>query len=86
MRAQVAARLRSSVLSKQPSYGDVLCPLIAQACIAVCPANAHNFDVDNVRVCKIAGGGVADSSLVRGVVIRSPCWLLSAAVAVHPAG
>ena len=67
---QVASRLRSSVLSKQPSYGDVLCPLIAQACIAVCPPNAGNFDVDNVRVCKIPGGGVSDSSLVRGVMIR----------------
>lgn len=67
---QVAQRLRGSVCSKQAAYGDVLCPLIAEACIAVCPPNTANFEVDNVRVCKIVGAGVHDSSLVRGVVIR----------------
>ena len=67
---QVAKRLRGSVCSKQQAYGDVLCPLIAEACIAVCPPNAANFEVDNVRVCKIVGAGVSNSSVVRGVVIR----------------
>jgi hypothetical protein len=39
-----------------------------QACIAVCPKNPASFNVDNVRVVKIPGGGVTDSAVVRGMV------------------
>lgn len=39
-----------------------------QACIAVCPKNPASFNVDNVRVVKIPGGGVNDSAVVRGMV------------------
>jgi T-complex protein 1 subunit theta len=57
----VARRLRGSVSSKQLGYEDLLCPLIAQACIDVVPANPHNFNVDNVRTVKVRleelGGG-----------------------------
>jgi hypothetical protein len=42
----------------------------AQACIDVVPKNAANFNVDNVRVVKIAGGGAHDSRVVKGVVIK----------------
>lgn len=41
---------------------------IMQACIAVCPKNPASFNVDNVRVVKIPGGGVTDSAVVRGMV------------------
>lgn len=34
------------------------------------PKNAANFNVDNVRVVKIAGGGAHDSRVVKGVVIK----------------
>ena len=49
------------------------CPMSAynmhmQACIAVCPKNPASFNVDNVRVVKIPGGGVTDSAVVRGMV------------------
>ena len=67
---QVAQRIRGSVSSKQAGYEDVLCRLIAAACIDVCPKNPANFNVDNVRVCKIAGSGVHDSTVVRGVVLK----------------
>lgn len=66
----VANRIKGSVGSKQYGYEDVLAPLIAQACISVCPQNAHNFNVDNVRVAKIPGGGLHDSSVINGLVIR----------------
>ncbi len=42
----------------------------AQACIDVVPKNTANFNVDNVRVVKIAGGGAHDSRVVKGVVIK----------------
>ena len=67
---QVAQRIRGSVSSKQAGYEDILCPLVAAACIDVCPKNAANFNVDNVRVCKIPGSGVHDCRIVRGVVIK----------------
>lgn len=43
---------------------------LAQACIDVVPKNAANFNVDNVRVVKILGGGAHDSKVVKGVVIK----------------
>lgn len=47
-----------------------LTPLVAQACIEVCPKNPANFNVDNVRVVKIPGSGADSSQLVRGVVVK----------------
>lgn len=42
-----------------------------KACIQVCPKNPVNFNVDNVRVAKLLGGGVHDSTVVRGLVLKS---------------
>lgn len=42
-----------------------------QACIQVCPKNPANFNVDNVRVAKLLGGGLHDSTIVRGMVLKS---------------
>lgn len=67
----VILRMRSSVASKQFGQEDILCPLIAEACIQVCPSNPENFNVDNVRVAKLLGGGLHDSSVVRGLVLKS---------------
>jgi hypothetical protein len=36
----------------------------------VCPKNPHNFNVDNVRVVKLVGGAIHDSSVVNGMVLR----------------
>ena len=68
----VAARIRGSISSKQHGYEDLLAPLVAQACIDVVPPNPANFNVDNVRVVKIQGGGLHDSHVVRGMVIKRP--------------
>ncbi|XP_037455290.1 T-complex protein 1 subunit theta-like [Triticum dicoccoides] len=43
---------------------------INKACIQVCPENPANFNVDNVRVAKLVGGGLHDSSVVRGMVLK----------------
>lgn len=42
-----------------------------KACIQVCPKNPANFNVDNVRVAKLLGGGLHDSIVVRGMVLKS---------------
>jgi len=66
---QVARALRASIASKQYGYEDLLAPLVAKACIQVLPKNPKNFNVDNVRVAKILGGGVLDTHVVRGFVL-----------------
>ncbi|XP_066345907.1 T-complex protein 1 subunit theta-like [Miscanthus floridulus] len=68
---EVVLRMRSAVASKQFGQEDVLCPLVADACIQVCPKNPANFNVDNVRVAKLLGGGLHNSSVVRGMVLKN---------------
>ncbi|GKB21859.1 T-complex protein 1 subunit theta, partial [Tanacetum coccineum] len=45
---------------------DILCPLIAGACIQICPKNPVNFSVDNMRVAKLLGA----SKTFRGMVLK----------------
>lgn len=66
----VATRLKGAICSKIYGYEDLLSGIVAEACIDVLPKNPHNFNVDNVRVVKIPGGGLADSSVVKGMVLR----------------
>ncbi|XBH75304.1 hypothetical protein VPH35_102086 [Triticum aestivum] len=68
---EVLLRMRSAVASKQFGQEDVLCPLVADACIQVCPENPANFNVDNVRVAKLVGGSLHTSSVVRGMVLKN---------------
>lgn len=61
---QVARKVKATISGKQFGYEDLLSPLIARACIDVCPKNPHNFNVDNVRVCKIQGSSLAQSQVL----------------------
>jgi len=65
----IAKILRSVITAKQFGYEDLLAPIIAKACIAVLPKNAKSFNTDNVRVAKILGGGVFDTTVIKGQVI-----------------
>ncbi|KAL6759806.1 chaperonin complex component [Haematococcus lacustris] len=66
----VARRLKGAIASKISGYEDMLAQLVAEACIDVLPKNPVNFNVDNVRVVKIPGGGLPDSQVVKGMVLR----------------
>nr|ACJ85749.1 unknown [Medicago truncatula]AFK46409.1 unknown [Medicago truncatula] len=68
---QVISRMRAAVASKQFGQEDTLCSLIADVCIQVCPKNPANFNVDNVRVAKLLGGGLHNSAVVPGMVLRT---------------
>ncbi|KAF7087552.1 hypothetical protein CFC21_090732 [Triticum aestivum] len=68
---EVVLRMKSAVASKIFGQEDLLCPLIADACIQVCPENPVNFNVDNVRVAKLVGGSLHNSSVVRGMVLKN---------------
>ncbi|KAK1427297.1 hypothetical protein QVD17_15980 [Tagetes erecta] len=67
---EVILRMKAAVASKQYGQEDILCPLIADACIQVCPNNPTNFNVDNVRVAKLLGGGLHNCTTVRGMVLK----------------
>ncbi|KIJ37599.1 hypothetical protein M422DRAFT_81515, partial [Sphaerobolus stellatus SS14] len=69
----LAVALKPAIASKQLGSEDALAPLVAEAALAVMPSNPKNFNVDNVRVVKIMGGGLAQSRVVRGMVFpREP--------------
>ncbi|KAL8283198.1 hypothetical protein RQP46_005976 [Phenoliferia psychrophenolica] len=65
--------LRPTLAAKQYGSEDLLAKLVAEAVLAVMPKDAKNFNVDNVRVVKIMGGGLNSSRVIRGMVFgRSP--------------
>ena len=75
----LALALRPSLASKQYGNEDILAPLVAQAVSLVLPSTSSGttslkeFNVDNVRVVKILGGGLSDSRVVRGMIFgREP--------------
>ncbi|KAF5829991.1 chaperonin complex component [Dunaliella salina] len=67
---EVAERLQGTISSRVSGYEGILSKLVAEACVGVLPKNPYNFNVDNVRVVKIPGGGLADSRVVKGMVFR----------------
>jgi T-complex protein 1 subunit theta len=47
----------------------ILASLVADACIKVTPSNPAAFNSDNVRVCKMLGGSLLDSTVIQGLVV-----------------
>lgn len=66
----VILRMRAPVFTKLYEMVDFLCPLIAEACIHVCPKNPVNFNVDNVRVAKLLGTSVGANKTFKGMVLK----------------
>jgi len=70
---EISKAIRTVIASKQSGNEDLLAPLVAEAVLAVMPKNPVNFNVDNVRVVKIMGGGLGESRVVKGMVFpRAP--------------
>ncbi|OQR96764.1 T-complex protein 1 subunit theta [Achlya hypogyna] len=69
---QLEKVIRPVVGAKQHGYEDLLATLIAEACLNVMPnkPKAPKINVDNIRVCKIMGGNVFDSKVVKGMVVQ----------------
>ncbi|KAF1759769.1 hypothetical protein GCK72_016236 [Caenorhabditis remanei] len=67
---EVRQYLRSAITSKQYDNEDVIADLVAKACVTTCPANSYNFNVDNIRICKIIGSGVNTSRVMNGMVFK----------------
>ena len=66
----VTARLFGPVGAKHAAGGAFLSSLAARACVAVCPTNPSNFNVDNVRIVKVPGGAPYASALVSGLALK----------------
>jgi T-complex protein 1 subunit theta len=64
----LALALKPVIASKQYGNEDLLARLIAEACELVMPDDQRAFNVDNVRVVKIMGGGLHSSRVVKGMV------------------
>ncbi|TMS38391.1 hypothetical protein L596_005128 [Steinernema carpocapsae] len=62
--------LKSSIASKQFEYQEFITELVAKACVQTVPKNSANFNVDNIRVCKILGSGVQHSRVMNGMVFK----------------
>ncbi|KAJ1755212.1 T-complex protein 1 subunit theta [Coemansia sp. RSA 2167] len=67
--SELLKAVRTAVASKQYGQEHVLAPLVAEAVQASMPRDATRFSVDNVRVVKIMGGGLAQSRVVHGMVL-----------------
>jgi len=88
---EVARCLKAIMSAKQNGYEDLLSELVARACIEVVPKNPAHFNVDNVRVAKILGGGVLDTQVLKGHVLTRDAegtikHVRNAKVAVFSAG
>lgn len=66
--AELSKAVRTVIASKQIGNEEFLADLVAEAVLAVLPKNPANFNVDNVRVVKIMGGGLNQSRVVKGMV------------------
>lgn len=65
----VKQSLKSCFSSKQLGFEDFLSDLVGNACMKALKGN-QTFNVDNVRVCKILGSGVLNSSVMQGMVLK----------------
>lgn len=70
---QLVRAVKTSISSKQYGYEDLLAPLVAKAAVQIMPKNPTDFNVDSVRVVKILGGSINDTSVIKGMVFgRQP--------------
>jgi len=68
--SDITNALRGPIGAKQYGYEQSLTPLVVKACMQVLPKTRKHFDVDNIRVIKVVGGGIHDSFLVKGAVLK----------------
>ncbi|XP_003384039.1 PREDICTED: T-complex protein 1 subunit theta-like [Amphimedon queenslandica] len=69
-KGNVLKALSTAVGNMQYGNSTFFAELVAKACSLVLPENPVNFNVDNVRIAKILGSGVLNSSVVNGLVFK----------------
>jgi len=67
---QLTAGIKSVIATKQYGYEDLLTKLVAEACITtMSPTGKPKINTDSVRIAKIRGGTVNQSTVIKGMVI-----------------
>eukprot|EP00922_Rhytidocystis_sp_ex-Travisia-forbesii_P055525 GHVS01082235.1.p1 GENE.GHVS01082235.1~~GHVS01082235.1.p1 ORF type:complete len:561 (-),score=70.05 GHVS01082235.1:217-1899(-) len=66
---ELAKGIRTCLGSKHLGIERHLSELVAKAAVAVMPKNIANFNVENIRVCKLIGGNLQETSIVHGMAI-----------------
>jgi len=62
--------VKSVLAAKQYGYEDILAPFVAKACLTVMGSKRPSINTESVRVCKIMGGNVHQSEVLRGIVVE----------------
>merc|ERR1712070_1287441 len=75
--AELVRAVKPVLMSKQYGHEDIRAPLVAHACLTVMPDGASgkrpSVNTDSVRVVKLMGGNVHQSSVVHGLLLpRAP--------------
>lgn len=71
--AELKKVVKGVVASKQYGYEDMISDLVVKAALEIMPKNPAAFNVDSVRVVKILGGSLQDTSVIKGMVFgREP--------------
>jgi T-complex protein 1 subunit theta len=69
-KSQIVPCLESVIATKLYGYESFLAPLVFEACRYTYPErNLKLFDVEHVRVAKILGSSITDSTLVHGLLV-----------------
>jgi len=69
---QLEAAIKSVLSTKQYGYESFLSQLVAEACLTTMSANKEkkaSLNVDSVRISKLRGGNIIQSSVVKGMVV-----------------
>lgn len=71
-KAALKRSLTPVIASKQSGYEELLATLVTEAVLSVMPPAPRKptVSVDNIRVAKLIGGTIADSQIVKGVVVQ----------------
>jgi T-complex protein 1 subunit theta len=71
---QLELACKASIASKFYDYQDLLADLVGQACsISITPPSKKPaLNMDNIRVAKVLGGSIHDSTVIKGIIIRRP--------------
>ncbi|TQS36243.1 hypothetical protein Golomagni_03313 [Golovinomyces magnicellulatus] len=71
--SELSKAMRTVIASKQNGSEGFLAGIVSEAVKIVLPKNPANFNVDNVRVVKIMGSSLEQSTVVKGMVLgREP--------------
>lgn len=73
-RDQMIEAIKSTIATKQYGYEDLFSGLVVDAAITTFPANKlkPRLNMDSVRIAKLRGGSIPQSTMLKGVVILRP--------------